>query len=384
MTNIARAIKKSAKIDPKLGKKLIKQKSSVKTEILFCERSWKFLKPGTGRIGIVLPAGLLTNTSLQGVRDWLLNKFQIIAVVSLPESAFSHFGAGVKASLVFLRKREDKERPSNDEIIFLAVPESIGYDATGRKCDNQLPKVAEQFDKFQKTPKSFLTSSSPLCFAIKRMELDGALNAERYVSLKIQKSIKGTTVANVVDIIEEKVSPSKVGLYEEWDWIRIDDLPEDPIEVDAIRTETGSVIQGALYRVQENDILLARLGPTIQNAKFVLCPHTNRQTVASTEFYVLRCREGWNPIVVLWVLRSKLFRDLMYSKGRGGTPSRYRLSKDDLLALPFPCIDMSAQKVIAAEICTRLADIKRLRKQTDESWSDAKQSFAQRLLGQFI
>lgn len=119
--------------DFKAGKKSLKARTSIKTEILFCERIWQFLKPGTGRTAIVLPDGILTNASLQGVRDWLMARFQLMAVISLPQEAFQHSGAGVKASLVFLRKRAANEEPDDDEAIFMAAPGNIGYDATGRK-----------------------------------------------------------------------------------------------------------------------------------------------------------------------------------------------------------------------------------------------------------
>jgi len=119
--------------DFKAGKKSVKAHTSIKTEILFCERVWQFLKPGTGRAAIVLPDGILTNSSLQGVRDWLLARFQLLAVVSLPQEAFQHSGAGVKASVVFVRKRAEDEVPDDDEAIFMAAPANIGYDATGRK-----------------------------------------------------------------------------------------------------------------------------------------------------------------------------------------------------------------------------------------------------------
>ena len=106
---------------------------SIKTEILFLERVHSFLKPGTGRAAVVLPDGILTNSSLQGVRQWLLDHFQLLAVVSLPQFAFSHYDAGVKASIVFLRRLADGETVSDDEAIFMALAENIGYDATGRK-----------------------------------------------------------------------------------------------------------------------------------------------------------------------------------------------------------------------------------------------------------
>lgn len=121
------------KSDFKAGKKSIKARSSIKTEILFCERIWHFLRPSTGRAAIVLPDGILTNSSLQGVRDWLLARFQLLAVVSLPQSAFQHSGAGVKASIIFVRKRGTNEKPDDNEAIFMAAPANIGYDATGRK-----------------------------------------------------------------------------------------------------------------------------------------------------------------------------------------------------------------------------------------------------------
>jgi type I restriction enzyme M protein len=119
--------------DFKAGKKSVKARTSIKTEILFCERVWHFLKPGSGRAAVVLPDGILTNSSLQGVRDWLLARFQLLAVVSLPQEAFQHSGAGVKASVVFLRKRASDEMPNEDEAIFMAAPSNIGYDAMGHK-----------------------------------------------------------------------------------------------------------------------------------------------------------------------------------------------------------------------------------------------------------
>lgn len=117
--------------DPKAGKKAIKQRASVKTEVIYCERIWQLLKPG-GQAAVVLPDGLLTNASLQGVRDWLMERFKVLAVVSLPQFAFAHFGAGVKSSVVFLEKRQPGQPASDDEAIFMAMAENIGYDATGR------------------------------------------------------------------------------------------------------------------------------------------------------------------------------------------------------------------------------------------------------------
>lgn len=79
------------------------QSAKIKTEILFVERCLDLLKPG-GRLGIVLPEGILNNPSLAYVREFAEDRAFIRAVVSLPQETFFSSGASVKASLLFLQK----------------------------------------------------------------------------------------------------------------------------------------------------------------------------------------------------------------------------------------------------------------------------------------
>lgn len=131
-------------------------RKNQKPEILFIERIWHFLKAGTGRAAVILPDGILSNSSLQYVRDWMIEHFQINAVISLPQFTFAPYGAGVKASIVFLRKRAQKEIPNPDEAIFMASPQHIGYDATGRKTkQNDFIEIAKLYEQFQKDHQPF-------------------------------------------------------------------------------------------------------------------------------------------------------------------------------------------------------------------------------------
>lgn len=82
---------------------LITTRDSQSTEVLFIEQCYKFLKP-SGYLAIVIPDGILTNSSLQYIRDGIDEKFRIVAVVSMPQTAFSATGAGVKSSVLFLKK----------------------------------------------------------------------------------------------------------------------------------------------------------------------------------------------------------------------------------------------------------------------------------------
>ena len=78
------------------------------TEILFIEQCWNFLVEG-GYLAVVIPDGILTNSSLQYVRDEIEDRYRIVAVVSLPQTAFTNTGAGVKSSVLFLKKHTEHE-----------------------------------------------------------------------------------------------------------------------------------------------------------------------------------------------------------------------------------------------------------------------------------
>jgi type I restriction enzyme, S subunit len=216
-------------------------------------------------------------------------------------------------------------------------------------------------------------------FSIKKTQLDDALNPERYAGLVLEKNIKGCKIIELGEVIAGKITPSGLEIPV-WDRIRIDDLSNQPLGIDVIKTEAGDTIEGSFFEVQENDVLLARLGPTIQNAKFVIVPKLIRRTIASAEFLVLRCNKDWHPEAVLAVLRTKLFRDLMYSKSRGATPSRYRLNAEDFRNLPFPLISEELQEDIIREVRSRHLDVKRLRIEAEGEWQAAKQHFENQLL----
>jgi len=135
-----------------LGSKT-RKRNGQKTEILFIERCLDLLKAGE-RMGIVLPDGILTNLSLQYVRDFIGKRARILAVISLPQCTFVPSGSGVKASLLFLQKKRERES-LGDYPIFMAVADHVGYDATGRSDKNDFPKILEEYKKFQENPENY-------------------------------------------------------------------------------------------------------------------------------------------------------------------------------------------------------------------------------------
>jgi type I restriction enzyme M protein len=90
-------------------------KMSSLTEVLFIERCLHLLAPG-GRMGIVLPEGVLNNTKLQKVRDYVEGRAKIINITSIPQDVFIASGATVKPSLLFFKKFTEDEAKKYNKI----------------------------------------------------------------------------------------------------------------------------------------------------------------------------------------------------------------------------------------------------------------------------
>lgn len=95
----------------KVGKDL----GSGATEVLFVERCLDLLKPG-GRMGIVLPEGVLNSSNLSNAREYFESRAKILLIVSMPQDIFISSGATVKTSLVFLKKFTDEEAKEYETI----------------------------------------------------------------------------------------------------------------------------------------------------------------------------------------------------------------------------------------------------------------------------
>lgn len=94
-------------VDDHIGKTLLSLydlgSTSTLTEVLFMERCLRLLKKG-GRMGMVLPEGVLNNKNLQSVREYFEGRAKIILICSIPQDVFIAAGATVKPSLVFMRR----------------------------------------------------------------------------------------------------------------------------------------------------------------------------------------------------------------------------------------------------------------------------------------
>lgn len=113
-------------------------KVSGLTEVLFMERCLNLLKPG-GRMGIVLPEGVLNGSALQKVRDFFESSAKILLITSIPQDVFVASGANIKPSLLFFKKFTKEEQQQYNDIVNQVKKEiDEKYKIEILEIDNQL------------------------------------------------------------------------------------------------------------------------------------------------------------------------------------------------------------------------------------------------------
>ena len=112
-------------------------------QILFIERCLQLLKPG-GRMGIVLPEGILGNVEDTYIREFILSKADILGVVDLPLETFQP-STGTKTCMLFLKKKNEEETKTSNKI-FMAIANEVGHNRRGILIKNDdLPLIAEAY-----------------------------------------------------------------------------------------------------------------------------------------------------------------------------------------------------------------------------------------------
>ena len=178
-------------------------KFSGLTEVLFIERCLNLLKPG-GRMGIVLPEGVLNNTNLQKVRDFVESKAKILLIVSIPQDVFMAAGATVKPSLLFFKKFTEDEAEEYNRIYIQASHEvEAKYDEEMTDIDVKLAKRGKE--ALTKDEKKSLRSRKKELTVLIENEIK-ALVKERFDYVipiaEVQKAGISTTGAKIENELE--------------------------------------------------------------------------------------------------------------------------------------------------------------------------------------
>ncbi|EGR1891218.1 restriction endonuclease subunit M [Vibrio vulnificus] len=169
------------------------------TEVLFIEQCHRFLKPG-GYLAMVIPDSILTNSSMQYVRDWIEEHWRIVAVVSLPQFAFAANGAGVKSSVLFLKKYNAQTTTAIQAIKTQVQDDLFGNQSQGQALEALLEEKKAALKKGDQTIQDI---ENALIAMLETLEAQGTLTAA------IKKSLKAEAKAEIKAHMATEA-------YEEW------------------------------------------------------------------------------------------------------------------------------------------------------------------------
>ena len=248
-------------VDDHIGESLLSLydlgNTSTLTEVLFMERCLRLLKKG-GRMGLVLPEGVLNNKNLQTVREYFEGKAKIILICSIPQDVFIAAGATVKPSLVFMRRFTNDEESEYAncksealaEVTALHQAEIDKLEATIAKADALTESLKDDLKKAKtklkqaKKDKKNTTSVETEITTIKKEQADNRLN-------------KKTAEKELKELYKQIDEETKPVVKKKFDY----DIPIAKID-DAGITTTGAASEGnqlpqlvdeySDYRIQNN------------------------------------------------------------------------------------------------------------------------------------
>jgi type I restriction enzyme M protein len=236
-----------------------KIKEQEEPQVLFIERCLSLLKDG-GRMAMVLPSGILGNEQEEYLRQYILSKGNLFAIVELPFETFSP-NVTINTNVLFIQKNTTK---TNN--IFISINEYCGHDKKGRAVDNDdIPNVAEHYRNKTINDNNFFIKSDLLesSFIAKRYLQKYITNTEKIESSKfkiVHFNDIITSVHNGANIDDSSIYvEKKQGIP----YILVKTITKEGINFENLKyiksslTENRDVIKNT---VDENSIVMTRAG----------------------------------------------------------------------------------------------------------------------------
>lgn len=311
------------------------RRGAVSREHLFLERAVQLLKP-RGRLAIVVPQGLLANSSASYLRHWLLREVRVVAVIGLhPYSFLPH--TGVKTAVLIAVK----EAPPKDyEVLFLSSADP-GKDSRGKVTgEGDYPGLAAMVQSFArelgyeawagnavaKRHREHLVPNHEIMLA-DRLDAEYYAPALRKVHERAQRLGVGSLGASVTGA----VARFKKRDFDEIEYIDISSVDGKTGLAIPNRMAADDAPSRASVIVQRGDVLVSTVRPERNVVAFVN-QEPEAVTVASSGFCVLRPKSRVAPELLFAFCKSDLFKSMV---SRCATASMYPAVTDgDVLQTP--------------------------------------------------
>jgi type I restriction enzyme M protein len=337
-----------------------KVKEQEEPQILFIERCLSLLKDG-GKMAMVLPSGILGNEQEEYLRQYILSKGNLFAIVELPFETFSP-NVTIKTNVLFIQKGA-----ANKKDIFISINEFCGHDKKGRQTEkDDIPDVAHIYKTAKTNDNNFFIKPLQLetSFVAKRYLSKYITNVEKIESSKYDVVLFGdiiTAVHNGANIEDASIYvEKKLGLP----YILVKSITKEGINFENLKYIKYSLLgnkEVIKNQVDENTILMTRAGNSGIAANV---PPDLIGGVASGFLVFIKIKPGINPYYIVAYLNSEYGQMQLERISSGSILQSIRSSDLRKVKIILPSLDI--QKAIGNKIKQAVYAAASIRKNLEE------------------
>ena len=290
---------------------LSKGKKEEVLEVIFIEKIIKSLKKG-GIAAIVLPDGILNNSSDLFVRKYILSNCDLLASIDLPENTFKSSGTGCDTSVIFIRKKVDNDLNSRT---FVFYPKEVGF---------------ERRTKFAREIEEDNLEDCINYFKNNHNDYEIIINESRFDAKYYLMMMEGENLSKICEKSGSRIKPFE-GFKKYIEFSNIDDFG---FINGCDEMEYGELPSRAKVIVKKGDLICARLKQSSE--KIAIITEEYDDCVVSTGFVVIRAK-NLNPEFILALLKSDKIQTQIKSKTTGSIMAS--INDQEFLSIIIPNLD---------------------------------------------
>ena len=344
---------------PNLFDYIQSHEGTIDSELLFLDRYFSLLRPG-GILLAVLPDSVISSIGIPAyLREKIQDQFTIKSITELPAVTFAQAGTRTKTCIL-----EAEKRKSRDSIVFMSKVSSLGYEVSSKKGvpykkpagENELLKLASSLtsasDKKDTLVNFQVMLNKPSCVAVTQETITqegwtpSHYSSERLSTLLLIQSIADQSdfeiksLKSIIEISNKKQPKNMRSKHEKcisvlhlgaFGALNVKELLEYKPKTPGKPCEAG-------------DILFSKINPRIP--RVLVVPHFPFQLTCSTEFEVMRPKNGYSSHEIMLLLLSEYAQKQIQSLTSGTSSSHNRIKTNELLSikLVIPKIDSPLRK----------------------------------------
>jgi type I restriction enzyme M protein len=263
-----------------------------------------------GQCGVVLPEGILFRREDLPVRRWLLDSFNVQAVISLPVRTFEF--AGIRACVIFAQRKTS--RSAHAAVTWFGEAPSL----------SDLPAVVQALRAGGDSPFGKLVEHEIID------DSDLNLRPRKYLG---RVGGQETSTVTVDDLYEEVRDLIAIEDDQQYLRITIQYHGRGAVIRDSVRgSEIGTRRQ---KRVAEGDLVVSKIDA--RNGALALIPGELDGAIVTSDFPIFRPKatDQIDPRLFSYYLQYGPYADILKREAQG-TTNRLRVSADDIRSLPVP------------------------------------------------